>query len=96
MRESFIEEKLTKAVRQNGGICWKFTSPGTAGVPDRIILMPEGRIAFVEVKAPGEKPRPLQLSRHRLLRRLGFKVYVLDALEDIEKIISEVKNDEAT
>ena len=92
MRESFIEEKLTKAVRQNGGICWKFTSPGTAGVPDRIILMPEGRIAFVEVKAPGEKPRPLQQSRHRLLRRLGFKVYVLDALEDIEKIISEVKD----
>ena len=96
MRESFIEEKLTKAVRQNGGICWKFTSPGTAGVPDRIILMPEGRIAFVEVKAPGEKPRPLQLSRHRLLRRLGFKVYVLDALEDIAKIISEVKNDGTT
>ena len=96
MRESFIEEKLTKAVKQNVGVCWKFTSPGTAGVPDRIILMPEGRIAFVEVKAPGEKPRPLQQSRHRLLRRLGFKVYVLDALEDIEKIISEVKNDEAT
>lgn len=96
MRESFIEEKLTKAVKQNGGVCWKFTSPGTAGVPDRIILMPEGRIAFVEVKSPGEKPRPLQLSRHRLLRRLGFKVYVLDALEDIEKIISEVKNDGAT
>lgn len=96
MRESFIEEKLTKAVKQNGGVCWKFTSPGTAGVPDRIILMPEGRIAFVEVKAPGEKPRPLQLSRHRLLRRLGFTVYVLDASEDIEKIISEVKNDGAT
>lgn len=96
MRESFIEEKLTKAVRQNGGVCWKFTSLGTAGVPDRIILMPKGRSAFVEVKAPGEKPRPLQLSRHRLLRRLGFKVYVLDALEDIEKIISEVMTNEAT
>ena len=96
MRESFIEEKLTKAVKQNGGLCWKFTSPGTAGVPDRIILMPKGRIAFVEVKAPGEKPRPLQLSRHRLLRRLGFKVYVLDALEDIEKIISEVMTNKAT
>lgn len=96
MRELFIEEKLTKAVRQNGGVCWKFTSPGTAGVPDRIILMPKGRFAFVEVKAPGEKPRPLQLSRHRLLRRLGFKVYVLDALEDIEKIISEVMTNEAS
>ena len=96
MRESFIEEKLRKAVKQKGGICWKFTSPGTAGVPDRIILMPEGRIAFVEVKAPGEKPRPLQLSRHKLLRRLGFLVYVLDACEDIEKIILEVKSDGTT
>lgn len=96
MREKVIEQKLTKAVRQNGGVCWKFTSPGIVGVPDRIILMPNGRIAFVEVKAPGEKPRPLQLSRHRLLRRLGFKVYVLDNIDDIEKIISEVKNDGAT
>lgn len=96
MREKVIEQKLTTAVRKNGGVCWKFTSPGTAGVPDRIILMPKGQIAFVEVKALGEKPRPLQLSRHRLLRRLGFKVYVLDALEDIEKIISEVMTYEAT
>lgn len=96
MRESFIEEKLTKAVRQNGGVCWKFTSPGTAGVPDRIILMPKGHIAFVEVKAPGEKPRPLQLSRHRLLRRLGFRVYVLDNIDAIEKIISEVMTNEAS
>ena len=96
MRESFIEEKLTKAVKQKGGVCWKFTSPGTAGVPDRIVLMPGGRIAFVEVKAPGEKPRPLQLSRHRLLRRLGFRVYVLDVLEDIDKIIKEVMSNEAS
>ena len=96
MREKIIEEKFTKAVKQKGGVCWKFTSPGTAGVPDRIVLMPKGHIAFVEVKAPGEKPRPLQLSRHRLLRRLGFQVYVLDALEDIDKIILEVKNDGTT
>lgn len=87
MREKIIEEKLTKTVKQNGGVCWKFTSPGTAGVPDRIVLMPGGRIAFVEVKAPGEKPRP---------RRLGFLVYVLDACEGIEKIISEVKSDGTT
>ena len=92
MREKEVEKKFVKAVKSEGGVCWKFTSPETAGVPDRIVLMPEGRIAFVEVKAPGEKPRKLQLSRHRLLRRLGFKVYVLDALEDIEKIISEMKN----
>ncbi|WP_295218051.1 VRR-NUC domain-containing protein [Ruminococcus sp.] len=96
MREREIERKLVNAVKERGGICWKFTSPGTAGVPDRIILMPEGRIAFVEVKAPGEKPRPLQLSRHRLLRKLGFKVYVLDNIDDITKILSEVMNYEAT
>ena len=96
MRESFIEEKLTKAVKQNGGVCWKFTSPGTAGVPDRIVLMPKGNIAFVEVKEPNQKPRPLQLSRHRLLRQLGFQVYVLDALEDIDKIIKEVMSNEAS
>lgn len=96
MLEKIIEEKLKKAVKQNGGVCWKFTSPGMAGVPDRIVLMPGGRIAFVEVKAPGEKPRPLQLSRHKLLRRLGFLVYVLDACEDIEKIIKEVMSNEAS
>ena len=52
-------------------------------MPDRIVLLPGCCFAFVEVKAPGEKPRPLQLSRHRLLRRLGFPVYVLDAEEQI-------------
>ena len=96
MEEKKIEQKLIKAVRQKGGVCWKFTSPGTAGVPDRIVLMPKGHIAFVEVKAPNQKPRPLQLSRHRLLRRLGFQVYVLDALEDTDKIIKEVMSNEAS
>lgn len=49
-------------------------------------------MAFVEVKAPGEKPRPLQLSRHRLLRRLGFKVYVLDDESQIGGIINEIQS----
>lgn len=90
MREKEVEQKLVKAVKHNGGVCWKFTSPGTAGVPDRLILMPFGKLAFVEVKAPGEKPRPLQVSRMKLLKRLGFKVFVLDNPEDIEKILKEV------
>lgn len=96
MTERDVERKLLKAVKHNGGVCWKFTSPGTAGVPDRIILIPEGRLAFVEVKAPGETPRPLQLSRHRLIRQLGFKVFVLDNTADIPKIMKEVMGDEAT
>ena len=93
MREKKIEQKLVTAVKKHGGICPKFVSPGFDGMPDRLLLLPHGRFAFVEVKAPNQKPRPLQLSRHRLLRRLGFQVYVLDALEDIDKIILEVKSD---
>ena len=91
MLEREVERKLVKAVRARKGVCWKFISPGTAGVPDRIILMPEGRIAFVEVKKPGETPRKLQLSRHRLLRRLGFKVFVLDMEEEIGGILDEIQ-----
>lgn len=90
MREKAIEQKMVSAVRLSGGIAPKLVSPGFDGMPDRMVLMPGGRIAFVEVKAPGEKPRPLQLSRHRLLRRLGFRVYVLDGAEQIETILREI------
>ena len=93
MRERQIEQKLVKAVKAAGGIAPKLTSPGFDGMPDRMVMMPGGRIGFVEVKAPGEKPRPLQLSRHRLLRRLGFKVYVLDDAEQIEIILREIGSD---
>ena len=68
MREKKIEAKLAEAVRQRGGLAPKFTSPGFDGMPDRIVLMPGGHMAFVEVKAPGKKPQPLQAARHRLLR----------------------------
>ena len=96
MREKKIEQKLVTAVKKHGGICPKFVSPGFDGMPDRLLLLPHGRFAFVEVKAPNQKTRPLQLSRHRLLRRLGFRVYVLDALEDIDKIIKEVMSNETS
>ena len=91
MRERQIEQKLVKAVKTAGGIAPKLTSPGFDGMPDRMVLMPGGCIGFVEVKAPGEKPRLLQLSRHRLLRRLGFKVYVLDSIEQIGGIIDDIR-----
>lgn len=89
-REKVTELKLVREVKLRGGICPKFTSPGYDGMPDRIALLPEGRMAFVEVKAYGEKPRPLQLARHRLLRSLGFKVYVLDDPEQIGGILDEI------
>ena len=91
MREQMIEKKFTDAVKKMGGLAPKFVSPGFDGMPDRIVLLPGGHIGFVEVKAPGEKPRPLQLSRHGLLRRLGFKVYVLDDEQQIGGILDEIR-----
>ena len=92
MREKIIEKKLTTEVKRRGGICPKWVSPGFDGVPDRIVLLPGRKFAFVEVKAPGEKPRPLQLSRHKLLRRLGFRVYVLDNESQIGGMIDEIQS----
>lgn len=92
MREKTIEQKFRAAVKAAGGVAVKFTSPGFDGVPDRLALLPGGRMAFVEVKAKGKKPRPLQLSRHRLLRRLGFKVYVLEDEGQIGGIIDEIQS----
>jgi hypothetical protein len=91
MREKQIEAKLTEAAKALGGIAPKFVSPGYDGMPDRIVLLPGGRMAFVEVKAPGKMPRPLQVARHKLLRRLGFKVYVLDRPEQIGGILDEIR-----
>lgn len=78
MREKTIEHKLVMETKERGGMALKFVSPSFSGMPDRLVLLPEGRLAFVEVKAPGKKPRPLQEIRHAMLLRLGFSVYVLD------------------
>ena len=91
MREKETERKLVRAVKRVGGICPKFVSPGMDGMPDRMILLPGGKIGFVEVKAPGRKPRILQVRRHRQLRNLGFPVFVLDDPEQILDIILEVE-----
>ncbi len=93
MREKVIEHALVMATRSKGGIAPKFISPGFAGMPDRLVLLPHGRMGFVELKAPGRKPRPLQLARHRLLRRLGFKVYVIDDTRQIAMVLKEIGGD---
>ena len=92
MREKLIEQRLIRAVKAAGGIAVKFVSPGYDGMPDRIVLLPGGKMAFVEVKAHGIKPRPLQIRRHVLLRQLGFLVYVLDDERQIGGIIDEIEN----
>lgn len=91
MREKLIEQKLIRAVKAVGGIAVKFVSPGYDGMPDRLILLPGAKIAFVEVKAMGYKPRPLQIRRHVMLRDLGFLVYVLDDERQIGGIIDEIQ-----
>lgn len=90
MLEKQIENKLVTAVKKTGGIAPKFVSPGFAGMPDRLVLLPDGVFAFVELKAPGEKPRSLQLSRHKKLRSLGFKVYVIDSTDGIGDMLNEL------
>ena len=79
--EKNIEQKLVKEVKNAGGLAMKFVSPGFDGVPDRIILMSGGKMAFAEIKAPGKKLRPLQECRKRQLESLGFSVFCIDNLE---------------
>lgn len=92
MREKTIESKLVKAVKSMGGLAPKFTSPGLDGVPDRLVLLPGGKMAFIELKAPDKKLRPLQVRRKRQLEALGFLVYCMDRPEQIGVILSEIQS----
>ena len=93
MKEKDLERKLVKAVRDSGSLALKFISPNLNGVPDRLLLFMGDKMAFAEVKAPGEKPRPLQVHRMEQLRTLGFRVYVVDSKEAIQRVIlSEAKD----
>ena len=91
MREKDIEKKLALEAKKRGGLAVKFVSPGFDGMPDRIVLMPEGKMAFVEVKAPGKRPRPLQMARHKRLIELGFFVFILDDERQIGGIIDAIQ-----
>lgn len=90
--ESRIERILSAKVKKMGGMAMKFVSPGLDGVPDRIVLMPGRRIAFVELKAPGKKLRALQEKRKRQLEALGFPVYMIDGVEQIGGVLDEIEN----
>lgn len=90
MREKFIERKLKNAVKQKGGLCLKFVSPSFNGVPDRIVLLSGGKIAFVETKATGETLRKLQERRKRQLEKLGFLVFCVNDERAIEEVINAI------
>ena len=90
MRENVIERQLAMAVKKMGGMAVKFVSPGLDGVPDRIVLLPDKKMAFVELKASGKKLRPLQEKRKRQLEALGFPVYLIDGAEQIGGVLDEI------
>lgn len=87
MFEKDIEKYLRKSIKQAGGECLKWISPGTAGVPDRIVICPDGRIVFVELKRPFERPRSVQRAVLRRLYRLRCRVVVLDNRKSVEGFV---------
>lgn len=90
MREKIIEEYLRDKVKESGGRAYKFVSPGNTGVPDRMVLLPGGKIIFVELKAPGKKPTALQIMQHKRIKDLGFEVLVIDNKSGVEELISHI------
>jgi len=96
MLERVIEAHLVERVKDAGGIAYKFTSPQRRSVPDRLVLLPEGRIEFVETKATGCKPTPMQVREHERLRALGFIVKVIDSKEQVDKEYPKCKNESSS
>ncbi len=90
MNEGRLERRFKAEVKKRGGKALKFTVPGVRGVPDRIVLLPGARAVFVELKAPGEQPTPLQVKRAAEFRAMGFPVYCVDSILAIDKFMAEV------
>lgn len=91
MRESEIEKRLKNAVKMRDGLALKFVSPNFNGVPDRLLLLPEGKAAFAELRATGRKMRSLQIKRKRQLEALGFLVYCIDGIGQIGGVLDEIE-----
>ena len=87
MDEKTVERELVKRVKEEGGIAYKFTSPNRRSVPDRLCLLPGGKILFVECKAPGKKPTKLQAREHERLRAMGFDVVIVDNKKDAREVL---------
>lgn len=89
--EAKIEKAFCDAVKNAGGVALKFTSQTMNGVPDRLILFKIGKCAFVELKAPGKQMRPLQRKRRRQLEELGFPVFCVDNMDQIQPVIKALQ-----
>ena len=92
--EKDIERYLTQEVKKRGGMCFKFTSPGFPGVPDRIVLAPGGRVVFVELKTETGRLTKLQKWTHGEMRKRGVEVRVLYGLKGVKTFLRVVMPDE--
>lgn len=92
MEEQKIERRLKKEIELIGGKALKFVSPGMSGVPDRIVLLPGGKIIFVELKAPDKNLSPIQLFRKKEFDMLGFKIWKIDSYKDIKDLIYYIED----
>jgi hypothetical protein len=88
MLENRIERRLVERAKQSGGMAIKWVAPAMAGVPDRIVFLPGGRVIFVELKAPGKQSTPLQVRIQQMLLDLGADVRVLDSLEAVDALFT--------
>lgn len=93
MLEKQIEKYFTDKLKELGCIVWKFTSPGTAGVPDRIVIMPYGKVVFVELKAPKKIPRKIQMERIKQLINHGVDVWVISSKERVDVFIKNYRKE---
>lgn len=90
MEESRVENYLKRKVEKLGGKAFKWAPVGVVGIPDRMVLLPGGKVIFVELKAPGKKARKIQEYRAKQLRKLGFQVECLDTIEKIDILLKEL------
>lgn len=91
IREKDIEKYFREQAKEKGFCSYKFTSPANNGVPDRVVIG-HGHTFFVELKAPGQKPRPLQIEVHKRMRSFGAEIYVADTFASIDDILDNIIN----
>lgn len=91
MAESSIERYLRTRVERMGGLCWKWVSPGRVGVPDRIVMLKGGVIAFVELKNSGKSERPSQIVCQNRMKRMGCWVFSsVDSKEKVDSLLASM------
>ena len=88
--EKILEAELRERCKALGWMCIKLTSQYQRGLPDRLILMPGGRVCFAEIKTTGKKPTALQRLTHERFRALGYRVEVVDTTESLDNLIVDL------